>query len=267
MRHHVLSLGVGEAGNAQTSGSPDLVYHGGPVQHGVTVEAIFWGTSWTDATFVGDKIAGLTSFYQGIGGSAYAATNTEYTDASDNVSSAIGLAGTHVDGSASARNGNRTSAILAEVCKVIANPVSNGYYPVYIDRPRGHAGFCAWHSSGTCNGVTVSFAFFFALDGDPGCDPQSTVAGQSQGLQALANVSGHELSENLTDPALDAWYDSSGAENADKCAWAFGSDSVSFKNRTQWKIQGNWSNNAFDSGTGYPNRSGQIGCLDGGNFK
>ena len=46
-----------------------------------------------------------------------------------------------------------TSAILAEVCKVITNPVANGYYPVYVDSPRGHAGYCAWHSYGTCNGV------------------------------------------------------------------------------------------------------------------
>jgi hypothetical protein len=28
-------------------------------------------------------------------------------------------------------------------------------------------------------------------------------------------------------------------------------------------VQGEWSNKAYDSGTGYPNRSGQDGCLDG----
>jgi len=32
---------------------------------------------------------------------------------------------------------------------------------------------------------------------------------------------------------------------------------------TQWKIQGEWSNNAYNTGTGYPNSSGQKGCLDG----
>ena len=51
-------------------------------------------------------------------------------------------------------------------------PVANGYYPVYSDQPRGNAGYCAWHSSGTINGIRVQFGFFFNLDGDPGCDPR-----------------------------------------------------------------------------------------------
>ena len=52
------------------------------------------------------------------------------------------------------------------------HPVANAYYPVYSDQPRGNAGYCAWHSSGTINGTRVQFGFFFNLDGDPGCDPQ-----------------------------------------------------------------------------------------------
>lgn len=89
----------------------------------------------------------------------------------------------------------------------------------------------------------------------------------SQGLAALVNVSGYELSEVRTDPQLNAWYDSSAAENADECAWAFGTPPLTFTNRSQWKIQGNWSDAAYNTGTGYPNNSGQAGCLDGGNFQ
>jgi hypothetical protein len=80
-------------------------------------------------------------------------------------------------------------------------------------------------------------------------------------------VSGHEFSEMLTDPRLDAWYDSAGSENADKCAWSFGTPLLTFPNGSAWKIQGNWSNSAFTASSGYPNSSGQRGCLDGGNFK
>jgi hypothetical protein len=81
----------------------------------------------------------------------------------------------------------------------------------------------------------VQFAFFFNLDGDAGCDPQSTVTGHSQGLAALANVSGHELSEALTDPRNGGWYDRQGAENADKCAWTFNGNE-SFTGGSTWKI-------------------------------
>jgi len=83
-------------------------------------------------------------------------------------------------------------------------------------------------------------------------------------LAALANVSGHELSEARTDPdSPGAWFDSSGQENGDKCAWTFNVPSVTFSNGTQWKIQGEWSNAAYTAGTGYPNSAGQKGCLDG----
>ena len=110
-------------------------------------------------------------------------------------------------------------------------------------------------------------AFFFKLDGDAGCDPQDSTTGHSEGVAALGNVSGHELSEMLTDPQLNAWYDSGGAENADKCAWTFGTSELKFTNNTYWKIQGNWSNNAYNTTSGYPNSSGLQGCIDGGNYK
>ena len=64
--------------------------------------------------------------------------------------------------------------MLAVVARNITNPKTNGYYPVYSDQPRGNAGYCAWHSWGTINGVLVQFAFFFNLDGDAGCDPGDT---------------------------------------------------------------------------------------------
>jgi len=244
----------------------NLLYHGGPVMHGTVVQPIFWGTNWGNGSFVGDKISGLQVFFSGMSGSSYAGTNTEYADAGGHVSTSVTDSSPITDLSPATASGQTTGPVLAEVCSKIANPAANGFYPVYIDKPRGNAGFCAWHSAGTCGGVTVQFAFFFNLDGDPGCDPQDSSGLHSQGLAALANVSGHELSETMTDPHLDAWYDSSGSENADKCAWSFGTPLLTFTNGSQWKVQGNWSNNAFNTSTGYPNSRGQRGCLDGGNF-
>jgi hypothetical protein len=253
----------GDAG--RKSSSPNLLYHGGPVMTGgAAVTAIFWGTSWSprDAT-----VAGVGSFYSGVGDSSYLGTNGEYTDTSGgHVGTAVSYAGALVDTSPAPKNAPQTSTILAEVAKLIPNPVANGYYPVYVDTPRGHTRYCAWHSSGTVNGVTVRFGFFFDLTGDPGCDPDSPVTSYSQDVAALGNVSGHELSEMLTDPDLNAWYDSSGAENSDKCAWTFGSKLIKLGSM-QWKIQGNWSNAAFDANRGYTDASAGFvrGCVDGTN--
>jgi hypothetical protein len=242
-----------------------MTYHGGKIMTTAVSDAIYWGPSWSNSTFVGDKITGLDSWYIGFSSSNYAGTSDEYTGTNGTVGAVTTHLGHFIDLSAPG-NGNSTSAILAEVCKEIVSPDpgGNGYYPVYVDTKRGNNGYCAYHSVGTCHGVTVQFAFFFNLDGDPGCDPGDTTTGHSQGLAALANVSGHELSEARSDPANPgAWYDNSGAENGDKCAWTFNVPSVTFSNGTKWKVQGEWSNAAYKAGTGYPNSSGQRGCLDG----
>ena len=243
--------------------SPLMTYHGGKIMTTVNATPIFWGTSWGSDS--GDKITGMDSWYSGFSNSNYAKTSDEYTGSNGQVGPTV-HASIHIIDTSKATGGNSTSAILAEVCKVITSPdpTGNGYYAVYVDVPRGNAGYCAWHAAGTCNGVPVQFAFFFKLDGDPGCDPGDTSGLHSQGLAALANVSGHELSEARSDPASPgAWYDSSGAENGDKCAWTFGAPLVTFSDGNRWKIQGEWSNAAYSAGTGYPNSSGQKGCLGG----
>jgi hypothetical protein len=244
-----------------------MTYHGGKIMPTAVTKAIFWGTSW--ATYSGDKITGIDAWYTGFSNSNYAKTSDEYTGTNGQVGPATTHQG-HVIDTSAASGGSNTATILAEVCReitagnIVPDASGNGYYPVYTDVKRGNAGYCAWHSAGSCGGKAVQFAFFFNLDGDPGCDPADTTTGHSQGLAALANVSGHELSEARSDPASPgAWYDSSGYENGDKCAWTFNVPSVSFPNGTSWKVQGEWSNAAYTAGTGYPNSSGQRGCLDG----
>jgi hypothetical protein len=257
------------------STSNDLSYHGGIILPSVTVKAIFWGSSW--GTYTGDKISGMDKWYSYVGtvgggaGSSYEATVNEYTDsAGQQVTTAVSYLGRVVDTSSLPRRLS-TSSVLSEVCKVVGNSaVNQGYYPVYVDRKRGGANYCAYHSWGSCSGTPVEFAFFFNLDGDAGCDPQSTVSGHSQGLAALANVSGHELSETRSDPNGNAWYASNGNENGDNCAWTFGGPYVTFLDGTNWKIQGNWSNQANDgtspNGRGYATSLGS-GCVDGTNYK
>ncbi len=259
-----------KSGGGGRTTSPNLLYNGGKIMPTAVTKNIFWGPSWANSAFAGDKITGLDSWYTGYSGSHYSGTVTEYTGSNGG----IGLSTTHqgyVVDTSTASGGGNNAAILAEVCKVITNPdpSGNGYYAVYTDVPRGSASYCAWHSSGFCGGVNVQFAFFWNLDGDAGCDPQDTSGLHSQGLAALANVTGHELSEARTDPSTSSttgspgWYDSRGSENGDKCAWTWGGPLATFSNGSQWKVQGEWSNAAYNAGTGYPNSSGQHGCIGG----
>lgn len=226
--------------------------------HSTTVVPIFWGTSWNNSSFVGDKKTGLDYLYNNVGGSKYLHTNSEYTDGSGTVNTiSVTKAPTDLnDYSATPSGAPSTTAVLNEVAKETGGqPQPGWYYPVYSDQPRGNAGYCAWHSSGTINGIQVEFGFFFNLDGDPGCDPQSPSNLRSQGLAALGNVTGHELSEMLTDPQINAWQDRQGNENSDKCAWTF-DGTVTIGTQT-WKIQGNWSNAAANARSGYAN----VGCI------
>jgi len=246
----------------------NMTYHGGKIMPTATTKAFWRGASW--ATYTGDKITGMDSWYTGFSGSHYEATVSEYTGTNGSAgSSPTTYQGHYVDTNAETSNGS-TSAVLAEVCSAITasgtviDQSGNGYYALYSDQPRGNAGYCAWHSAGTCSGKAIQFAFFWKLDGDAGCDPQDTSGMHSQGLAAIANVSGHELAEAMSDPASPgAWYDSRGSENGDKCAWTWGGPLATFSNGSQWKVQGEWSNKAFTAGAGYPNSSGQKGCIGG----
>lgn len=259
---------AGTAGGVTGPGT-DISYHGGPVLTSVTVQPIFWGPKWSDPLFAGDKVSGLKTFYDGMRNSGYAATSNEYTDSSGaHVTSAItGFSAALYDASAAPTTDPGARVILNEVARVVKKPAPNTFYAVYSDTPLSGIGYCAWHSWGSIRGVRVTVGWFPNIDNVTGCTPNDLTTGHSAPLAALANVSGHELSEVRTDPFGTGWYDGQYDENADKCAWAFGSTSLTFSNGSQWRVQGNWSNAAHDANGGYPNNNGELGCLDGGNFK
>jgi hypothetical protein len=256
--------------------SPNMTNHGGSTMSKLATKAIFWGPTWDPN---GDKITGLNSFFAGWSGSNAAKMSIEYRG----VTSTIPYNGNILDPTAvtaGAGEGGSGAGVAAEVCKLTNNkPDSYTHYAVFSETKRGTNQYCAFHGASSCPGTGVAFTYswYFNLDGDPGCDPQdsSTTTGHSQGLAALANVVSHELSETVTDPGVlilggswligvGAWYDPSGYENGDKCAWTFGAPYVTLSNGSHWKLQGEWSNKAYTNSTGYPNSAGQKGCLAGG---
>jgi hypothetical protein len=93
-----------------------------------------------------------------------------------------------------------------------------------VASPHGHSqsGFgtqwCGYHSTASSSSGTISWTYI----------PYMSDAGQSCGAGSVNNpgtndgvtiVGGHEQAETMTDPQLNAWYDSNGEETGDKCAW------------------------------------------------
>jgi len=251
-----------QPGGGGTTSSPLMTLHGGNVLTASKTMAIFWGSSWNTPSFAGDKITGLDTFFSGFGNSRFAGTGTEYNGADGKfVTTASTYLGHTVDTSAPPAKALSTSGAVAEACKITNNnPDPAAVYFLYTSTGAGHhVSYCAWHSWGTCsNGAPVQVAYMPNIDGIAGCDPQDTYnTGHSQGLAAVANVTSHELMEAITDPRGTGWFDSSGAENGDKCAWTF-TGPVTLSNGSTWKLQQEWSNAAYNGSSGAPR-----GCLQG----
>jgi hypothetical protein len=253
-----LQLARDFAGKNSGGGSPLMTSHGGTVLTASTTQAIFWG-DWSSP---GDKITGIDSFFDGWSRSGMAGDSTEYAGTNGQVTSRSTYLGHVMDGSAAPSKALNTNTAVAEACKIVNdNPDPSAVYFIYTSTGAGHVSYCAWHSWGTCsNGAPIQVAYMPNNDGIAGCDPQDTTTGHSEGLASLVNVTSHELSEATTDPRGGGWFDASGNENGDKCAWSF-NNIVKLSNHSQWKLQMEWSNAAFTAGTGYNNLSGQPGCL------
>jgi serine protease len=78
---------------------------------------------------------------------------------------------------------------------------------------------------------------------DAGYHPNSST---DPDADATINVTSHEHNETITDPLGSAWFDSSGYENGDKCAWTFGGVGSNRANQTingnSYILQQEWSN-------------------------
>jgi hypothetical protein len=234
-------------GEAPSSGgASSLIDHGGRVLPSSNTYAIWWGAP---SAFPSDARPGLDALFAALSGTPYLGIAGQYLR-----SAAIESAfhANYVDTSAPPRHAPSVGAIVNEACRTInANGLTADPGAVYFVYTSNfpHVNYCAWHSYGSCNGVTIQVAFMPNTTNVAGCDPLGVVdlgcygASASEGLISLANVTAHELMEAITDADLSAWYDSSGEEIADKCAWKF-SSCVTLAGNTSWQLQQEWSNAA-----------------------
>jgi hypothetical protein len=219
-------------GNAKP-GANGITYHGGPllgVVGGNPVTAYYiWYGNWSGNS----AVTILTDFIQNIGPSPYFNINTTYYNGSNaHVVNSVTYGGSTTD------NYSRGTALSdSGVQGVVSDAITSGRLPnnpsgVYfvltsqdVNETSGFCtSYCGWHTYGTIAGSNIKYSFV----GNPArcisaCAAQSVGPNGNAGADGMASIIAHELEEAVTDPNINAWYQGRYQENADKCAWTFGS--------------------------------------------
>lgn len=251
----------GSKGSGGGSGN-GINYHGGPLLTSpLTTVYYIWYGNWSgnSATSI------LTDLANSIVPSPYYNINTTYYDGSGNrvLNTSGSLALYSPQASAGYLYGNSLSD--TQVQQVVSAAISSGgigpanpnavYFVLTSSDVNETSGFCTkycgWHTHGTIAGTDIKYAFVGNPDRCPSaCAAQTTSPNGNAGADGMASIIAHELEEAATDPDLNAWYDTRGRENADKCAWTFGTTTKaadgSLSNVTlgtrNYLIQQNWVN-------------------------
>jgi hypothetical protein len=206
-----------------------IINHRGPVL-GTPTAYLIWYGNWNQSNG-SDTAAGQTlvrDFLHGINDSPYFQINTTYN----------GPSGTVLVGGETAVSAGSSKKPLSDsdIRTLVVNAITNGGLPlnstgvyfVLTSSDIAKSGFCTqycgWHTSTTVSGTTIQYSFVGNANRClSGCAAQTISPNGNAGVDGMVSVIAHELEEATTDPQLNAWYDSAGAENADKCAWTFGS--------------------------------------------
>lgn len=231
---------IGTNGKPQTSQLSALTttngidYHGGPVMLGPHHVYFIWYGNWNqnNATTI------LPKFIQNLNATAYSNINSTYSDGSGQaIANDVSLNGQVFDNYS---QGTVLSdpGLSTAVSRTLQNGTlptdANGIYFVLSSADVDQQGvngefcvdFCGFHRHATLNGADIKFAFVGnsarclsnCASPNLGIGPNGNA-----GADAMASIMAHELNEAITDPDLNAWFDSSGNEVGDKCNFIFGS--------------------------------------------
>ncbi len=232
-----------------TSPTSSILYHGGPLltaDNGGPDVYVIWYGNWnqnngTDTTN-GQQI--VNDFLNGLGGSPYFDINTTY---STNTYTVLGAASYLGQISVGYPYGSRLSdsKVQSTVSYAIANGLPSDPNAVYFVLTSSDVAetsgfctrYCGWHTHATLSGTDIKYSFVGnAARCITACAIQSIGPNGNGGVDGMVSVIAHELEEATTDADLNAWYDSGGSENADKCAWTFGQKLMQASNGAYYNV-------------------------------
>lgn len=277
------ATGVAPAAAPAAAGA-NLVYNGGSVFTTPSLFIIFWGpewnTGWTTGGFTSAQAQTyLSTFFGGVGGNSWLNSTTQFCQGIATGSVSCGTGGTHVTNPAGQLRGTWVDTTAVPTRPTDNNVraaaqrgashfgyVRNALYMVFTPHNKSISGFgtqfCAYHDNTTFNGQPLAYANMpFAPDAGRSCGVNFVNATNSTFgngfFDGLSIVAGHEYAEAVTDAFPSqriAWLDTSGQENADKCAWNRGpgpqsaSANISVSGHS-FAVQSLWSNR-LNSGAG-----------------
>jgi len=217
------------------------------------VYAIFWEPT---GSYVSSTYNSLILRYFGdVGGSSLYGNNTQYTQNGGGDPSNSKLASYWVDTTAYPANPVSDAQIQSEVTHAQgvnhwSSSIDNIFF-VFTARGENICSgsscsfttFCAYHGAFGSN--TIYAAMPYTGTNLSACGV-STSPNHDFDADSTINVTSHEQMEAATDPLLNAWYDASGNEIGDKCAWIFGSTNsnggdVTWNGHT-YEVQKEWDN-------------------------
>jgi serine protease len=241
------------AENSNRYSTRPLTYRGGAVQTSPRIYLVFWGSSWTTNGDPYGVANTLHYMYSGLSGSSWANVLTQYTSNYGRFLNGAGqyrgwlrdttpvpLRPTQADlVNAVARAAARVNDYNYNAQYVIATPWG------VVDQSSLAHSWCAFHN---WTNLGSSWVTYTSLPYTPymdtimptGCGGRR-VNGANGILDGVTINAGHEYAETVNDPGLNAYLDSDGAENGDKCSW------LNLANRTLangyvFPMQPTWSN-------------------------
>ncbi len=227
--------------------TPPITYSGGALLPHPNIYFIWYG-NWNQSngsdTPGGQQI--VRDFANGIGGSNYFQINTTYSTSGYAISGLVNFVKETTD-AYSFGTRLRDSNILS----IVNNAISSGKLPydtqgVYfvltssdVNESSGFCSkYCGWHTAATPSAGHVRYSFVGNANRClSSCAAQTVGPNGNAGVDGMISVIAHELEETTTDAdPRSGWADSGGAENADKCAWTFGSNQLTAPNGATYNV-------------------------------